>query len=578
MSRLLLDIRAPRTYARILYLLIAFPIGLGEFVFLVTAISFGTSTVITLIGIPVLIGTMFAWRWLAGGERRLIELLLDMPVRPPYRPVAPQANWWARLRAYSADPATWKDLAFLGLRLPLGIVTFALALAVLTWGLGLLFLPAYAWAPGDWSDELGVFGEYPACVLGMPAGLLVLLAGIPALNELGKLCGSFGIQLLGSNEDPQLTAQVSELRDARARVIAAADAERRRLERDLHDGAQQRLVALALTLRMAEQRAAKGDEGAAELVRQAGEEAGLALTELRDLARGIHPAILTNRGLSAALDDLASRAPLPVTVIDRPEQRLPDAVEAAAYFVVSECLANVAKHAQATAAEVSVRVEGELLRVEVRDDGVGGVELDSGSGLQGLQDRVGALDGAIAVNSPVGVGTNVLARIPLDVPADDERPAELEQGPRVLADDEAERRQRRRLRLLWVRLGIWGAVGGLLVLLWALTGAPDSVWFVWPLIGIGLVAGLDAWSVVSLAPLRESAVGEDESDRVHAAKVAQSSRWLHWLVGAFAILELALIALWLAAGNDYFWPIWPLLGFAIAIGVKAAQRYWLVVR
>ncbi len=296
MSRLLRDIREPRTYARILYLLLAFPIGLAEFCFLVVGISFGTSTVITLIGIPILIGMLFAWRWLADGERRLIEGLLDMRVRSPYRAVSPQANWWERLRAYSADPATWKDLAFLGLRLPIGILTFALALAVVTWGLGMLFLPAYAWAPGDWSDELGIFGEYPACILGVPAGLLILLAGIPALNELGKLCGSFGIQLLGSNEDPQLTAEVSELRDARARVIAAADAERRRLERDLHDGAQQRLVALALTLRMAEQRAAKGDEGAAELVRQAGEEAGHALTELRDLARGIHPAILTNRG------------------------------------------------------------------------------------------------------------------------------------------------------------------------------------------------------------------------------------------------------------------------------------------
>ncbi len=166
MSRLLRDIRAPRTYARILYLLLAFPIGLAEFVFLVVGISFGTSTVITLVGIPILVGMLFAWRWLAAGERRLIESLLDMPVRSPYRAVPARANWWERLRAYSADPATWKDLAFLGLRLPIGIVTFALALAVLTWGLGMLLLPAYAWAPGDWSDELGFFGDYPGCVLG----------------------------------------------------------------------------------------------------------------------------------------------------------------------------------------------------------------------------------------------------------------------------------------------------------------------------------------------------------------------------------------------------------------------------
>ena len=187
-----------------------------------------------------------------------------------------------------------------------------------------------------------------------------------------------------------LTAQVTELQDARSRIIAAADAERRRIERDLHDGAQQRLVALALNLRMAEAKAASGDPAAAELVRQAGEEAQLALKELRDLARGIHPAILTNRGLPAALEDLAARATVPTDVIAAPTERLPDAVEAAAYFVVSECLANIGKHAQASYATVSVSVEDGQLAVVVTDDGVGGASLDDGTGMQGLADRVGA--------------------------------------------------------------------------------------------------------------------------------------------------------------------------------------------
>src|SRR5688572_33059828 len=168
-----------------------------------------------------------------------------------------------------------------------------------------------------------------------------------------------------------LRERVHDLRDARSRIIAAADAERRRIERDLHDGAQQRLVALALNLRMAEQRAASGDPAAAELVRQAGEEANLALKELRDLARGIHPAILTNRGLPAALEDLAARATVPVEVTAVPAERLPDAVEAAAYFTVSECLANVGKHADATSATVSATVADGRLEVVVSDDGRG---------------------------------------------------------------------------------------------------------------------------------------------------------------------------------------------------------------
>ena len=152
-----------------------------------------------------------------------------------------------------------------------------------------------------------------------------------------------------------LTAEVTDLRDARSRIIAAADAERRRIERDLHDGAQQRLVSLALTLRTAEKRAAEGDPQATELMRRAGDEAGLALKELRDLARG-HPSGDPDqpRAWRAALDDLAARSTVPVEVVEAPAERLPDEVEAAAYFVVSECLANIGKHAQATRATVAV--------------------------------------------------------------------------------------------------------------------------------------------------------------------------------------------------------------------------------
>jgi signal transduction histidine kinase len=610
MSRLLRDLGAPLTYTRILYLLLAFPIGVVEFSFLVTGISFGFGTVITLIGIPILIGMVFAWRWLAGGERWLIERLLGVRIAPPYREPAPGAGGWERLRAYLVDPATWKDLVFLGLRMPIGILSFGLALAALSVGLGGLFAPAYAWLPGDWTDDVGSLSGYPAAVLAVPAGALILLAGIPALNELGRLNASFGVQLLGSSDDPQLTAEVTDLRDARARVIAAADAERRRLERDLHDGAQQRLVALALTLRMAEQRAEKGDPAAAELVRQAGEEAGHALSELRDLARGIHPAILTNRGLAAALGDLAGRATVPVEIVEAPAERLPDAVEAAAYFVVSECLANVGKHAQASSASVSVRagppgggrdehvgavlhgdhahgavggdvVEGVLV-VEVADDGVGGANLD-GSGIQGLQDRVGAAGGRLTVTSPVGAGTRIRAEIPLSPPAAEDGLASPSRRwvPRVRTDDEASTVNARRRRLLGLRLAVAGVVAGVLVLIWALTGAPGSlwpIWPIWPLLAIALVTGLDAWFVFAFGPLRHADLPADARDRTTAALKVVDDRRERATAGALAIVDLFLIGIWLAAGGGYFWPVWPLLGTAAAVAVKALRRRWRVPR
>ena len=293
--------------------------------------------------------------------------------------------------------------------------------------------------------QIGIFtvdtlGEAIALV---PLGVVLALVGIPALGALGRLYGMLAALLLGSGSDPELTAQVSDLEDARSRIIAAGDAERRRIERDLHDGAQQRLVALALTLRMAEGRAQSGDPEAVELIKNAGDEAGLALSELRDLARGIHPAILTNRGLAAALEDLASRASVPVEVAEAPRQRHPDQVEAAAYFVVSECLANVDKHAGATAAKVAVREEGGCLTVSVVDDGAGGAALD-GSGLQGLRDRVGALAGRLEVDSPIGEGTRVTAAIPLDVPVGELEATVPPAAPAVLDDARADLRQARR--------------------------------------------------------------------------------------------------------------------------------------
>ena len=551
-NRLLRDIFDPLTYGRIGYLLVALPLGIIEFTFLVTAISVGVGTAITLVGIPILIGTIYAWRWLAQLERRLIGALTGVQIPSPYRPDPTGAGWSRKVYARLADPATWKDLVFLLLQLPLGIVAFAAATVVLGCAASWLAAPAYYWAVPDGVD-LGMFqvDTLPGALALVPLGALLAFVGIPALGLLGRYYGELGALLLGSNADPELTAQVSELEGARSRIIAAADAERRRIERDLHDGAQQRLVALSLTLRMAESRAEKDPE-AQELIRSAGEEAGLALKELRDLARGIHPAILTNRGLDAALDDLAGRATVPVEVIESPRERLPDQVEAAAYFVVSECLANVGKHAQASSATVSVTAQDGQLLVEVRDDGTGGVDVENGHGIQGLEDRVGALGGTLAVESPPGAGTRVLATIPLAMPAEvDETWVPGRRG--LLPDEDAVLVERRRKRRLRARLGVVGVIALILVVVWALTG-PDKPWIVWPLLGLGMVAALDAWFVLAGRRLRESDLDGVSGDRQRATRTLRRRRRLR-----------------LDAGAGYFWPVWPILGCAAALALKSLR-------
>jgi PAS domain S-box-containing protein len=202
-----------------------------------------------------------------------------------------------------------------------------------------------------------------------------------------------------------------QLAASRARLVAAGDAERRRLERNLHDGAQQRLQALSVTMRLAQARLGE-PEAAHDLLDTAVDELSAALAELRELARGIHPAVLPARGLATALQELVQRAPLPVVIETIPDTRLPESVEVAAYYLVSEALANVAKHARASAATVAVSRAGDRVIVEVADDGIGGAEVTQGSGLRGLADRIGALGGTLAVDSRRGAGTTIRATIP----------------------------------------------------------------------------------------------------------------------------------------------------------------------
>jgi signal transduction histidine kinase len=232
-------------------------------------------------------------------------------------------------------------------------------------------------------------------------------------EAMGSLATAAALAVGHERLEAQLRARVEQLRTSRARIVEAGTAERRRLERDLHDGAQQRLVSLSLTLRLAQARVAVDPVAAGELMAGAQEELTLALAELRELARGIHPAVLSDRGLDAALEALAQRSPVPVAFAATPgEDRLPEAVEAAAYFVVAEALTNVVKYADASQATISVTRQNGTAVVEVSDDGVGGADPRLGTGLRGLADRVAALDGSLAVKSEPGHGTHLRAEIP----------------------------------------------------------------------------------------------------------------------------------------------------------------------
>jgi signal transduction histidine kinase len=399
----------PQTWLNLLYLLTALPLGIAYFVALVVGASVGAALAVLVIGVGILLVTLIASRGMAAIERGTARVLLGVPIARPadLRDLSPLQ----RIGRWLRDPVTWKGLVFVALKLPLGVVTFALVAASAFISLVFLFAPLIVLI-----TPVTVFGwivespltALPLTVVGAPAVLLSL----HLYNGLAWLWALFARVMLGPST-VQLHERVDDLRDARARIIAAGDAERRRIERDLHDGAQQRLVALALTLGMAESRLAGDPAAAAPLIAQAREEAQLAVKELRELASGIHPALLSERGLGPALEALAARAPVPTTVDGVPAQRLPPAVEAACYFVTAESLTNVAKYAGAMSAGVSVAVEHGRVRLIVRDDGAGGADLNSGTGLRGLRDRVEALDGRLDVDSPPGLGTTVIAEMPI---------------------------------------------------------------------------------------------------------------------------------------------------------------------
>jgi signal transduction histidine kinase len=234
---------------------------------------------------------------------------------------------------------------------------------------------------------------------------------------VASVASAMRLALENENLHAEVQTQLDEVRASRARIVAAGDLERKRVERDLHDGAQQRLVSLTLALRLA--RAKLGPDADPEVVGsidQASADARAALAELRELARGIHPQVLTEAGLSAALQSLADRSSVLVSVENGTTERFSVAVEGTVYFVVSEALANVAKYAHATRAVVRTAWQDDSLTVEIADDGIGGADATAGSGLRGLADRLAAVDGTMEITSPRGGGTRLVAHIPVAAP------------------------------------------------------------------------------------------------------------------------------------------------------------------
>ncbi|RKN05511.1 sensor histidine kinase [Streptomyces radicis] len=361
------------TWREIGYLLSSWPLALATFLCVVVWLWTGAFLSLTVIGLPVLAIGLSGLRRMGAWERARARALLDVRVDEPSalrrgRGGGFLAWLWSALK----DPVGWRTALFFVVRLPLSTVTFWLTFALMTTALW----PVLPWVV-RWFTQVD----------------RALVTGLLSPSD-------------------ELERRIAELESDRATVTDAASADLRRIERDLHDGAQARLVALAMDLGLAKEKLTEDPEAAARMVDEAHGEVKLALQELRDLARGIHPAILTDRGLGPALSAVASRCTVPVRVTAELPTRPAPAIEGIAYYVVSELLQNVSKHSGARHADVECWRSKERLMLQVTDDGHGGADAEAGSGLAGLAERLAAVDGVLVVVSPPGGPTTITAELP----------------------------------------------------------------------------------------------------------------------------------------------------------------------
>ncbi|WP_330290513.1 sensor histidine kinase [Streptomyces sp. NBC_00576] len=369
------------TWKEIAHLLTNLPMALFGFVYVVTVVSVGSFLTLTVVGLPMLAGGLMGARLLGRFERARARALLGVRVdEPSPLPLSGgrgargrELGFFARLMLALKDPVGWRTMLYDFVRLPWGVFTFSMVL-------------------------VSLFVLWPV--------LPFLARGLTNVDRVM-------VRGLLSPSD-ELERRIAELESDRGVVVDTAAADLRRIERDLHDGAQARLVNLAMGLGLAKEKLLEGqaDEHVAAMVEEAHGEVKLALQELRDLARGIHPAVLTDRGLDAALSSVASRCTVPVQVTADLPARPAAAIEGIAYFTVSELLQNVSKHSGARNASVDVWRTDDRLLIQVWDDGRGGARLDGGTGMAGLADRLGAVDGLFVIESPEGGPTTVTAELP----------------------------------------------------------------------------------------------------------------------------------------------------------------------
>jgi signal transduction histidine kinase len=407
-------LRSAWPWRSLLYLLTGLPLALAWLAGTAAALVVGLVTAPVGIGLPLLALAPMSGAALAAAERRRLGLVDRSAAPSPHvPPAAPGLLAWFRRRL--GEAATWRELAWAPLLCLLGLLDAALALVVVLLVGGLLTAPLQALLlphvqpNAGWQQILRSGASLAAIWL---LGLWGAVCSAYLLTVWAAVRAALSRRLLVRSEDNPLGARIVELTRSRARIVNAYEAERRRLERDLHDGVQQRLTALIMTLGLTRLELEAGPLAARTLAERAHEEARQTLAELRDLVRGIHPAVLSDRGLRAAVEEVAERSPVPVQLaVDLPG-RLPDPLESAVYFTVCEALANVAKHSRAARAAVTLRRTGDSLTVEVLDDGVGGAEPGTGGGLVGLADRVAALGGQVRLSSPDGGPTLLRVEMP----------------------------------------------------------------------------------------------------------------------------------------------------------------------
>jgi signal transduction histidine kinase len=418
-------VRAPfeaRTWREFGYALVNLPMAITGFVWTVTMLSLSAGLLITFVGLPLLVLTLTGCRAIGRIERARARSLLYLEVDEP-GPVRTKGHGFlARVGGQLGSGVNWRHAVYALLHFPWGVITFSVSVTFFTYGWGLLTYPLWRWVfPVYFGQEgLQIYGsddghhgwwlhtplDMALCVV---AGGLMVLAWPWLTRGMAHVDRMLVLGLLGPS---RLDHRVSELESDRGVVVDTAAADLRRIERDLHDGAQARLVALAMDLGLAKEKLLEDPASGAAMVEEAHGEVKIALQELRDLARGIHPAILTDRGLGPALSAVAARCTVPVAVtVDLPARPVP-AIEGIAYFTVSELLQNISKHSGARRASVDIWQVEDRLMLHVCDNGRGGAAVTAGSGLAGLAERLDSVDGVLAVDSPAGGPTRITAELP----------------------------------------------------------------------------------------------------------------------------------------------------------------------